>query len=165
MLRKMYLVPVVAMLALPALACAQFEAGNWSLEVAGQGSNDKDFHDGSVALQGNLGYFLSKEFEVGVRQGISYVGTPGGHAWNGQTQGAADFHFDLDRWQPYVGGNIGYSYGESVNDTWIAGPEVGVKYFVNSTTFVDLMASYEFDLNNGIDHGGFLYSLALGFRW
>jgi hypothetical protein len=165
MLRNAFLIPVVALLALPALACAQFEAGNWSLEVSGQGNNDKDFNNGSVAAQGNIGYFLSKEFEVGVRQTISYVGTPGGHAWDGATAGAADFHFDLDRWQPYVGANVGYLYGESTSDHWIAGPEVGVKYFVNSTTFVDVLASYEFDLNNGIDSGSFLYSLGLGFRW
>ena len=35
MLRKFYLVPVLAMLALPALAQAQFEAGNWALTLAG----------------------------------------------------------------------------------------------------------------------------------
>jgi len=41
MLRKLYLVPVLALLALPALAQAQFEAGNWEMRLAGSGSNDR----------------------------------------------------------------------------------------------------------------------------
>ena len=43
MLRKFYIVPVLAMLALPAMAQAQFEAGNWALKLAGNGSNDQDY--------------------------------------------------------------------------------------------------------------------------
>ena len=163
MLRKMYLVPVLALLALPAMSQAQFEAGNWSLELSGQGSNDKDFRTGNAAVQFNLGYFVTKELEVGVRQGL--VWGDGGSAWSGSTAAAADFHFDLDRWQPYVGAFIGYSYGSDTEDAWTAGPEVGVKYFVNSTTFIDANAAYAFDLNNGLDSGAFLYTLGLGFRW
>jgi len=163
MLRKLYLVPVLALLALPALSQAQFEAGNWSLELSGQGSNDKDFRTGNASVQFNLGYFVTKELEVGVRQQL--IWSDGGSAWAGATAAAADYHFDLDRWQPYVGGFIGYSYGSDVSDAWTAGPEVGVKYFVNTTTFIDVNAAYEFDLNNGIDSGAFLYTLGLGFRW
>jgi len=159
----MYLVPVLALLALPALSQAQFEAGNWSLELSGQGSNDKDFRTGNAAVQFNLGYFVTKELEVGVRQGL--VWGDGGSAWSGSTAAAADFHFDLDRWQPYVGAFIGYSYGSDTEDAWTAGPEVGVKYFVNSTTFIDANAAYAFDLNNGLDSGSFVYTLGLGFRW
>ena len=39
MLRKLYLVvPVLALLALPALSRAQFEAGNWTAEISGNGT-------------------------------------------------------------------------------------------------------------------------------
>ena len=168
MLRKFYIVPVLALLALPALAQAQFEAGNWALTLSGSGSNDQDFDGGSVGVNGSLGYFMSKEFEVGVRQALTWsdqVGG-GGSSWSGDTRIFADYHFDMDRWQPYVGAFIGYVYGDAVaEDSWVAGPEVGVKYFVNSTTFIDVNAAYAFNLEEGLDDGGFFYGLGIGFRW
>jgi hypothetical protein len=167
MLRKFYLVPVLAMLALPALAQAQFEAGNWELKLSGQGTNDQDFDGGSVGFSGSLGYFLSKEMEVGVRQGLSWSDAVGGSGsvWSGDTRIFLDYHFDMDRWQPYVGVFGGYIYGDVAEESWIGGPEVGVKYFVNSTTFIELNAAYAFNLEEGLDEGGFFYGLGVGFRW
>ena len=163
MLRKLSLVPVLALLALPALASAQFEAGNWEMRLSGAGSNDQDFRTFDINVNLGLGYFLTKEAEVGVRQGLTYA--DGGSSWSAQTVAFIDYHFDMDRWQPYVGANIGYVYGDNVSDAWIAGPEIGVKYFVNSTTFIDLNAAYEFNLEEGLDNGGFLYGLGIGFKW
>jgi len=157
MLRKLYIVPVLALLALPALASAQFEAGNWALELSGQGANDKDFTTYTASINFDLGYFVTKE--------IGIISSDGGSSWSGSTAAAFDYHFDLDRWQPYVGANIGYAYGSDIEDAWAAGPEVGVKYFVNSTTFIDVRAAYEFDLNNGFDSGAFQYGLGIGFKW
>jgi hypothetical protein len=163
MLRKLYLVPVLALLALPALASAQFEAGNWAMELSGNGSNDQDFRTVDITANLSLGYFMTKELELGVRQGLIYA--DGGSNWAGNTAVFVDYHFDIDRWQPYVGANIGYAYGENVSDSWIAGPEIGVKYFVNSTTFIDLNAAYEFNLEEGLDDGAFFYGLGIGFKW
>ena len=163
MLRKLYLVPVLALLALPALASAQFEAGNWEMRLSGSGSNDQDFWTFDINVNLGLGYFMTKEAEIGVRQGLIYA--DGGSSWAGQTVAFADYHFDMDRWQPYVGANIGYTYGDNVSDAWIAGPEIGVKYFVNSTTFIDVNGAYEFNLEEGLDNGGFIYGLGIGFKW
>jgi hypothetical protein len=72
---------------------------------------------------------------------------------------------------PYVGANIGYVYGDGVHDTFEAGPEGGVKFFVNSTTFIKLGVEYEFffdkgdDTSNAFSDGQFIYSLGIGFRW
>lgn len=164
MLRKLYIVPVLALLALPALAQAQFEAGNWSLEIAGSGNNDQDFRTGNASVNFELGYFTTKELMLGVRQGLTWA--DGGSDWFGQTRAVVDFHFDLDRWQPYVGASIGYTYGSGqTEEGWVAGPEAGVKYFVNSTTYIDVNAAYDFNLEEGLDDGGFVYGLGLGFRW
>jgi hypothetical protein len=166
MLRKLYLVPVLAMFLVPAIAQAQFEEGDWSLELAGSGGNDKDFDGGSLGLNFELGYFLTKELELGARQGLTWADAEGGDSiWNGSTFVFLDYHFDMDRWQPYIGANIGYQYGDLTDDNWSAGPEGGVKYFVNTTTYIDLQASYQFDLEEGFDEGAFLYSLAIGFKW
>ena len=166
MLRKLYLVPVLALLALPALAQAQFEAGNWALELSGQGNNDQDFDNGQFSLAAELGYFLSKEAEIGLRQQFAFADTEfGGSTWAANTGVFIDYHFDLDRWQPYIGAFVNYSYGDDVDETWFGGPEGGVKYFVNSTTYIDLNVSYGFDLEDGFDEGAFFYGLGIGFRW
>ena len=165
MLRKLYLVPVLAMFLVPAIAQAQFEEGNWTLQLAGQGFNDKDFESGSVAVQFDLGYFLTKEVNVGVREALDW--NDGGSSWGTFTTLYIDYHFDMDRWQPFIGANIGKacSANEDTNDDIFAGPEVGVKYFVNSTTFVQALVTYEFDVQEGLDEGAFQYGLGVGFKW
>lgn len=173
MLRKLMVVAALALL--PAAAAnAQFQAGDWELTLSGQGSNGPDFDGTQFGVNGSLGYFLTKELELGVRQTIAYsdlTSAGGGSAWNGSTRVAVDYHFDMGRWQPYVGANVGYVYGDAVTDSWLAGPEAGVKFFVNSTTFINLGVEYQFFFDEGSDaseafsDGQFLYSLGIGFRW
>ena len=168
MLRKFFV--AVALMLLPAAAAnAQFQAGDWELTLGGSGSNGPDFDGTTWAVNGSLGYFLSKEFEVGVRQTIGYTDIGVGSDWAGSTRVFADYHFDMGRWQPYVGGNFGYVYGGA--DSFLAAPEAGVKFFVNSTTFIALTAEYQFFFDDGDDasdsfsDGQFLYGLNIGFRW
>ena len=166
MLRKFFV--AAALMLLPAAAAnAQFQAGDWELTLGGSGSNGPDFNGTSWAVNGSIGHFLTKEFELGVRQAIGYTDLAGvdGSAWNGSTRIFADYHFDMDRWQPYIGAFIGYIYGDVAEESWVAGPEIGVKYFVNSTTFIDVNGAYAFNLEEGLDEGSFFYQLGIGFRW
>jgi outer membrane protein W len=174
MLRK--LLVVAAMALLPAAAAnAQFQAGDWELTLGGTGSNGPDFNGTTFNVNGSLGYFLTKELEVGVRQGIGYtdIGNAGGDgsAWVASTRVALDYHFDLNKIQPYIGANIGFVYGDGVHDTWEAAPEAGVKFFVNSTTFIQLSVEYQFffdqddDASEAFSDGQFVYGLNIGFRW
>jgi hypothetical protein len=164
MLRKVYLIPALALFLLPAIARAQFEQGNWEMTLGGSGGNDRDFRTGNFSVNGSLGYFLTKEFEVAVRQSFNWG--DGGSSWSASTVAAADYHFDLDRLQPFVGVSIGYAYGSGGNeDGWSAGPEGGVKYFVNSTTFIYAQASYLFNLEESISDGSWFYGAGIGFKW
>ena len=163
-----FIIPVAALLLVATTAQGQFEAGNWELKLAGNGANDQDFDGGTVAITGSLGYFTSKEFEVGLRQSLNWsdsVEDTGDSIWSGDTRIFANYHFDMDRWQPYVGVFGGYIYGDVADDSWIGGPEVGVKYFVNSTTFIFAMAQYEFNLEESFSEGGWFYSAGIGFKW
>ena len=73
--------------------------------------------------------------------------------------------------QPFVGGNIGFVYGDAVNDTWEAAPEAGIKWFANATTFVYFSAEYQFffdensDAGSAFSDGQFIYGLGIGFRF
>ena len=170
MLRRFaYLIPVMALFLLPAISRAQFEAGNWELTLSAHGTANRDFKGTpETAASGNLGlgYFLTKELEVGVRQGI--VWSDGGSSWSGDTRGAVDWHFDFDRLWPFIGINAGYIYhssGSGASDHWAGGPEAGLKYFLNSTTFVEADISYEFDLQERISQGSWVYGVALGVKF
>ena len=173
MLRKTFVIAALALLP-AAMARAEFEAGNWTLELAASAANDSDFSGASIGLDFALGHFLTKELEVGLRQAIDWtdlVGTSSsGSSWNATSQGFVDYHFDMDRWQPFIGFNAGYTYGDGVRDTISYGPEAGVKYFVNSTTYIGFLVQYQVFCNEGDDSdsfqdGAFLYSLGIGFKW
>src|SRR3954471_23036112 len=94
MLRRLMVVAALALI--PAAAAqAQFQKGDWELSIGGSGSNGPDFNGTSFAVNGNLGYFLTKELEFGVRQSVGYsdiVGGGDGSAWNGSTRIALDYH-------------------------------------------------------------------------
>src|ERR1041385_1025742 len=76
------------------------QAKDWELTLGGGGSNDRNFDAGSFALNGSLGYYVTKEFEVSLRQGVSYSDF-GDSVWNGSTRLALDYNFDLNRFRPY----------------------------------------------------------------
>jgi hypothetical protein len=169
MLRKVMV--VAALLMLPAFSYGYFEEGDKEITLAGSASNGNDFSGVFIGANGSLGYFITDNLELSLRQSLTYtdVGVPA--SLNGSTRVALDFHFDLEAWQPFVGGNFGYVYGDAVNDTFEAAPEAGVKFFVNSTTFIFAMVEYQFffdsadNADNGFNDGQFLYTLGIGFRF
>ncbi|GIW77325.1 MAG: hypothetical protein KatS3mg104_2388 [Phycisphaerae bacterium] len=145
----------------------------WELQLLGSGSNDVDFTAGGFNLTAQLAYYFTNEFAVVARQTATYTDTGSDNLWSAGTRLGAQYHFNYDpeqRWVPYVGANIGYLYGD-INDTWIAGPEAGLKYFVNDTTFIGLSVSYEWlfdstgDADSNFDDGQFVYGLGIGFQW
>ena len=125
----------------------------------------------NIGANGSIGYFMTDNLELSLRQSLSYTDIGVDSSLNGSTRVALDFHFDLEAWQPFVGGNFGYVYGDAVNDTFEAAPEAGVKWFVNSTTFVFAMVEYQFffdsadDVDSSFEDGQFLWSLGIGFRF
>ena len=166
MLRKAFFF-VAAMALIPtAIARADFAAGNWELTLGGAGSSNKGITQGSFSVNGSLGYFLTKDLEVAVRQNVGYSDFNNGTTFTASTRGAVDWHFDLGAFKPFIGGNIGYSYGQNVKDTWEAAPEGGIKWFLNSTTFVYGMVEYQFFFAHGggstFDKAAFVYSIGLG---
>lgn len=168
MLRKG--IVVVALLMLPTLSYGYFEQGDKELTLAGTAFSSGDFDGLTASASGSLGYFITDNLELSIRQSIGYSDL-GETALNGSTRIAGDFHFDLEAWQPFVGANFGYVYGDSVSDTFEAAPEAGVKWFVNSTTFIMAMVEYQFffdeadDASDSFSDGQFVWSLGIGFRF
>jgi hypothetical protein len=167
---------VVFLFVLPVFAFAQqpdygFLKGDKTFTLSGAGSSDNDFDNTVFTTSFSLGYFFTDNFEGSLRQDVSFVDAPGDNLWNGATQLVVDYHFDLARFQPLLGASIGYLYGDNVKDQFIAGPEAGVKWFINQTTYITALVQYQFllDDDDGIDDnfddGRFVYGLGIGVRF
>lgn len=175
MFRKGLILAALAAAFFPAIAKADFQQGDFELTLGGNATGGRDFDGIAGGINASLGYFATDQLELGVRQSVNYtdVGTApdAGGQLSGSTRVFGDFHFDMGQWQPYVGANIGYVYGDGTADTWAAAPELGVKYFLNSTTFVFAAAEYQFffdeadNVDDSFSEGQFIYSLGLGVKF
>jgi len=163
MLRRFWLVSIVALLVLPAFAQAQFKQGDWAVTFTADGTAQKDLDTFDASLTSGPEYFLTDQISIGLKNTLSLA--DGGSNRNGAIRAFGFWNFDLGRWVPYIGANIGYAYGDSINDDFIAGPEGGVRYFVNSTTYIQANLAYEFNLNEGFDEGAWFYGLGIGFKF
>ncbi len=167
MLRKFLCVCALAVL--PAIAQAQPKAQDWEITLSGGGANNRGFTQAAFQINGSVGYFLTNEFELSLRQSVSYTDHNNGTLWDGSSRLAADYHFNLGKLQPFLGANIGYVYGDGISNTWEAAPEGGIKYYVHDRTFIQALVEYQFffrnggDADNGFKRGQFVYSLGVGF--
>ena len=149
------------------------DQGDWELTLGANGNSDNEFNSGGFSFGGSLGYFLTEGFELGARQSITYFDAEDVEsAFAGTTRAFLDYNIDLDRVRPFLGVNIGGRYGNSqVDETGLAAPEVGVKFFALEKTFLMASMEYQFffenvdDADDNFDDGQFLYGLAVGFNF
>lgn len=150
-------------------AQAEFQEGDYELRLSGFAANDVNFDGVSAAVNGSLGYFITNEFEAGVRQTFQYSDI-GSNDLSGQTNLFVNYHFgDEDAaLRPFIGASVGYQYGDAVPDLFLGGPEAGIKYFFDDDWFVFGEVAYLFyfedagDADESFDDGEFNYSLGLG---
>lgn len=167
------LVSAVALFAPSAVRAEPVSAATnpWELTLNGNAYNDNSFHEGGFNVSGSVGYFLDETWEVSLRQNFGYVDSGGDNVYTASTRVGVDYHFDLGQFRPFVGANIGFLYGDAFRDTWAAGPEAGLKYFVNDTTFLYGTVGYDVffrnasDAEGNFDDGQFVYTVGIGFRW
>jgi hypothetical protein len=140
----------LAALALPLAVNAQPAAGDWDVSLGGGGFAQNDFNgspasgtSGGFNAQLSLGYFVNDNIEVGVRQMLGYGSSPVGALWNGTTSLALDYNIHMDKLVPFIGGNIGYTYGnKGFPDTWGFAPEAGLKWYMQEKAYLFGMAEY-----------------------
>ena len=169
-IRTSFALAAVGALALAAApAAAQFEEEDFELRLDGFAQTDVNLDSTNIAVSGSLGYFFTDQFEAGVRQTLSYSDV-GASNTNGGTAVFANYHFgdSTSQLQPFIGASIGYNYGDSITDTFFAGPEGGVKYFFDEEWFLFGQVEYQFffedagDADEAFDDGQFLFRLGLG---
>ncbi|MGE4407705.1 hypothetical protein [Pseudomonas sp.] len=156
----------------PAVAGAAPMTGDREITLGGAGSSDKDFDDTVFSVQGSWGKYLSESSLWGVRQTINVRDAEDESTkFDGSTRVFYDYHFGTGNARPFIGASLGGVYGDRVDDTFMAGPEVGLKYWVQDKTFITAMAEYQFlfksgsDAHDRYDDGVFLYSIGIGFNY
>jgi hypothetical protein len=171
MLTRIAVAVTVLGLAFPAAAFAQgFMQGDKEFLLNGSGVSDNSFDSTIFSITGSLGYFFTNNIEGSVRQAVRFTSVEhGGSSWEGVTRVAGDYHFDYGRLWPFLGANIGVVYGDDVSESWLIGVEGGVKFFVNTTTFIEGAIGYDWflddDESDAFDDGQFVYSVGIGFKW
>jgi hypothetical protein len=170
-------VAMAALLIVPSFARADGpniarDAGPFELTISGSGQNDNKFNNGGFTLGGSFGWFFTPNFELFGRDTVTYNDNGGGSAYSNNARAGVDFHLNFDRFQPFIGGNIGYVSGDFVKDTPTAAPEGGIKFFLGEHTFLLAMVEYDFFWHSGdngvtstAQHGQFVYNVGLGFRF
>ena len=147
--------------------------GGWEVTLAGGGTSDQDFENNVLNLNLDASNYYREDLSWGIRQGISVADTPGGSSYNGTTSVFGQYHFggSDSRWRPFVGARLGYLYGDDTEDSFIAGPEAGLRYYVKPEAFLFARANYDFLFNSGDDvsdqfnDGRFVYTVGVGFNF
>jgi len=157
---------------LPALALAAPAPGDREVTLSGGGSSDKDFNDTVMSINGSWGTYLDESSMWGIRQTINARDSEGESVqFDGATRLFYDYHFGTGNTRPFVGLSLGGIYGEEVDETFMGGPELGIKHWVQDKTFVTAMVEYQFlfksgsDARDRYDDGAFFYSVGLGYNF
>lgn len=167
------IIPIVCIIVLSgAVEAASVREGTQEFSISGAGSSDKEFDSNILALDATYGRYLSPESLIGIRQSVSVADVEGEDTrWNGTTRGFYDYLFTFGDFRPYVGAALGYIYGESVEESFVGGPELGFKYYVLPETFITAQMEYQFlfddadEADNQFDDGAFVYSVGMGFNF
>lgn len=156
----------------PSLVLAQAVSGDREVTISGQGQSDKDLDNNAFSMTASYGKYMSDQGQVGIRQSLSVSDREGDSAdFDGATVGFYDYHFGGGDLRPFLGANLGYNYGDRTEETFSAGPEAGLKYYVLDKTFVQGMVQYQFlfdsgsDVDDNYDDGILYYSVGMGFNF
>ncbi|MFA9459929.1 hypothetical protein [Thiohalorhabdus methylotrophus] len=147
------------------------EEGDQELTISGTGTSDTEFDNNRMGLSATYGMYFQDRLKFSLKQQLNVTDLTDDSAWTGSTRVAADYHFDVGRWWPYVGLHGGFIYGDGVKDTMIAGPDAGVKYYVKNKTFVYWETEYQFlftstnEAEDVIDDGSWVHTVGVGFNF
>lgn len=140
-------------------------AGNYEATLTGSGQSTDDFDNSNFGVTGSLGYYYTKNWVFTVKQSMHLGDDNDRTLVNGRTIFQAAYQWDYGRWQPYLGMNVGGIYGADVEDDGLVGPEVGVKYYVNESTFLFGNIAYELPVSECCNDGNVPYALGVGFNF
>jgi hypothetical protein len=142
-------------------------AGSWEAALAGSGTSSDEFDNNNFGITGSLGYYVTSWMPVGVRQtaNLSFGDDVVGDDYIGITRAFVDFQAPLGAFQPYIGGIIGAQYGKGIDDKPIYGPEAGLKYWVNESTFLFAQGEWQVVHGEAFKNANAVYAFGFGLNF
>lgn len=153
----------------PAPASPPPEVTPWMFSAGGfYGYSWKDADNGHSQLGGvnlSLDYKVMPYVTVGLQQAVFYHFKSGNDGFGGRTVVGPNLYFgDLLGlnlpFSPYAGLNVGYLYGSGINDSGIAGPQVGFK-----AGLFDMKVAYDMPFNRDPNHGTVNTTIGMAFEF
>ncbi len=140
-------------------------AGSWEATLSGSGASLDQFDANSVGVSGSLGYYITPWLPVGVRQTVLWVfGDKVSDNSAGFTSAFIDFQAPLGAFQPFIGLLVGAQYGD-VDNKLIFGPEGGIKYWVNESTFMYGLLEWQAQQGEAFNNGNAVYTVGFGLNF
>jgi outer membrane protein OmpA-like peptidoglycan-associated protein len=128
------------------------------------GYNLEDENGGTSHLAGiniSFDYAVVPWVGVGLEQAGFYHFSTDDEGLGGRSAASLNlFPLGTSDFVPYLGGNIGYLYGEGLDDDWFAGPEVGF-----AVGGFNAKVAYDIPFDSGFDEGIVAGTLGFGLRF
>jgi len=150
-------------------------AGDREFSISGTGSSDRNFDSGSFGVVGDYGWYRQNNMVWGVRQSLNYASIEGESIkddfWNGSTRGYLNYQFGNQKSRPFIGGSLGFVYGDGVNNSAFSGLEFGLKHYVLPNTYFLARMEYQWYFNRSSDadlafkDGSFAHTLGIGYNF
>lgn len=151
-------------------------AGDREMSISGAGSSDRRFKGGSFGVTGDYGWYQSPQMVWGIRQSVNYASIRGENItndfWNGSTRAYGNYHFGQTQTRPFVGGSLGFVYGDGVKNSGFSGLETGVKYYMREKTYFLARVEYQFffsksrsEFEDSFKDGAWAYTVGLGYNF
>jgi len=155
-------------------ANAQPTSGDQEVQAAASVFRPLGQRGGNFNADLSYGFYLDNPaWQVGIRQGYNHIySRDRSDVWTGTTVPFLNYHFmGMDRFVPFLGGFVGAVYNDR-DITGTVGPQLGVKAFMGTNTFVNIQYRYEWFFDNlrtrdirdtsGANHIG---NVGLGYVW
>lgn len=141
-------------------------AGSWEATLAGSGASIDEFDNNAFGITGSLGYYVTPWMPVGVRQTANLgFGDDLSDSYIGISRAFIDFQAPLGAFQPYIGAIFGGQYGKGIDEEWIYGPEAGIKYWVNESTFLFGQGEWQAQIGESFSDGNVVYAFGFGLNF
>jgi hypothetical protein len=130
------------------------------------GYNFEDKGGGHSQLGGinlSLDYAVIPWLSVGLEQAGFYQFDANDDGLGGRSAASIDLvgnGFGNSDFVPHIGGNIGYLYGDGIDDDAFAGPEIGVQAGI-----FDAKVAYDIPFNRDFDEGIIAMTFGVGFKF
>ena len=127
----------------------------------GYSIEDEDRDDSHLAgLNISFDYAVLPWMGVGLEQAGFYHFSSPDDGLGGRSAASLNFGAGDENFAGWVGGNIGYLYGDGINDDAFAGPEIGF-----SAGAFSAKVAYDIPFNRGLDEGIIATTIGYGFRF